>query len=220
MSHEIPQSIYPLALLAAREAGADGFAIYRVAPDGLREPRLSSGAFGPETVSFPLSGTEAGELAFSFRRPVISSEARSILDQMAAVIEEIWRLSSRSAAYTQRAVRIAELETALADSKIADRARGLLASANPQDAVDTILRHVRSVLRPSPFETVLNDLSEEVEREIAERELASRAKAVLQTRYGMSEDQAHVHLRLVSRQSRRRLPDVARELLRENRPSA
>jgi AmiR/NasT family two-component response regulator len=31
----------------------------------------------------------------------------------------------------------------------------------------------------------------------------------------MSEDQAHVHLRLVSRKSRKRLRDVARDLLEE-----
>jgi AmiR/NasT family two-component response regulator len=71
------------------------------------------------------------------------------------------------------------------------------------------------VLRPGQLGTVLAQLFQEIEREIEERELANRAKAVLQTRYGMSEDQAHVHLRLVSRKSRKRLRDVARDLLEE-----
>src|SRR6202041_14627 len=112
--------------------------------------------------------------------------------------------------YARKAARIGELEIELADSKIADRARGMLAGgAPPRDAVDTITRHVESVLRPGQFGTVLHQLTQEFEQEIAERELANRAKAILQSRYGMSEDQAHVHLRLVSRKSRKRLRDVA-----------
>jgi AmiR/NasT family two-component response regulator len=62
---------------------------------------------------------------------------------------------------------------------------------------------------------VLGQLLVEIEQEISERDLANRAKALLQSRYGMSEDQAHVHLRLVSRKSRKRLRDVARDLLEE-----
>jgi AmiR/NasT family two-component response regulator len=83
------------------------------------------------------------------------------------------------------------------------------------DAIDTIVRHAESVLRPSQLRTALGQFTKEIEQELAERELAARAKAVLQSRYGMSEDQAHVHLRLVSRQSRKRLRDVARDVLAE-----
>ena len=88
-------------------------------------------------------------------------------------------------------------------------------NAPPRDAVDTIVRHVESVLRPGQLATALGQLTQQVEQEIAERELANRAKAILQSRYGMSEDQAHVHLRLVSRKSRKRLRDVAQDVLRE-----
>jgi hypothetical protein len=131
-------------------------------------------------------------------------------------MDQVWRLSLLEAAYARDAARIGQLETELVDSKIADRARGLLANGDaPHDTVDTIVRHVESVLRPGRLGTVLEQLMEEIEQEIAERELASRAKALLQGRYGMSEDQAHVHLRLVSRKSRKRLRDVARDLLQE-----
>jgi AmiR/NasT family two-component response regulator len=75
---------------------------------------------------------------------------------------------------------------------------------------------VESVLRPGQLATVLGQLTLEIQQEIAERDLANRAKALLQSRYGMSEDQAHVHLRLVSRKSRKRLRDVARDLLQES----
>jgi AmiR/NasT family two-component response regulator len=40
-----------------------------------------------------------------------------------------------------------------------------------------------------------------------------RAKALLETRHGMSEEQAYFHLRVKSRSSRRRLSEVAQELL-------
>ncbi|HTC32714.1 MAG TPA: ANTAR domain-containing protein [Bryobacteraceae bacterium] len=221
----LPRSLHPLALLAAREAGAVGFAIHQCNPAGQREVKLGWGVPVPEggetrlTVSsFPLRAGDdvTGVLTFVFREASISRQAQSLLDQVAGAIEEIWRLSLVPAAYARSAARIGELETELADSKIADRARGLLASGSqPSDAIGTIVRHVESVLRPGQLGTVLAQLFQEIEREIEERELANRAKAVLQTRYGMSEDQAHVHLRLVSRKSRKRLRDVARDLLEE-----
>jgi hypothetical protein len=226
MSRELPRSLHPLALLAAREAGADGFAIHQTdSAGGAGEVKFDWGVPVPDpgetsltVASVPLHAGDQviGTLTFVFRGAAISPRAQSVLERIAAVIQEVWRLSLLSDAYARKAARIGELETALADSKIADRARGLLAdSASPRDAVDTIIRHVESVLRPGQLGTVLTQLTQEIEQEIAERELANRAKAVLQSRYGMSEDQAHVHLRLVSRKSRKRLRDVARDVLDE-----
>jgi hypothetical protein len=220
------RSLHPLALLAAKEVGAAGFAIYQVDPKTeARELKFSWGVAIPEsgvtgfTVdSFALRAGEdvTGILTFVFRGNGIAPAARETLERIAGAMEEVWRLSLLPATYARNAARIGELETELVDSKIADRARGLLANgAPPPDAIDTIGRHVESVLRPSQLATVLGQLTQEIEQEIAERELASRAKAVLQRRYGMSEDQAHVHLRLVSRKSRKRLRDVARDVLAE-----
>ena len=217
------RSLQPLAMIAAREAKADGCAMYQFDAAGTRHETFSWGAQPPEkgetgftVASFPLRADEAstGVLTFVFRGAVISPRAQSLLERIAGIIEEVWRLSQVPAMYARSAARIGELETALADSKIADRARGLLANhARDQDAIDTIVRHVESVLRPSQLRTTLDQFTKETEQELAERELAARAKAVLQSRYGMSEDQAHVHLRLVSRQSRKRLRDVARDVL-------
>lgn len=223
------RSLEPLTMIAAREAGADGCAIHQFDAAGQRQETFSWGAQPPEggatgftVASFPLRADEAssGVLTFVFRGAVIPPRAQSLLERIAAVIEEVWRLTEVPAMYARSAARIGELETALADSKIADRARGLLAhpvdpNAINNDAIDTIVRHVESVLRPSQLRTALGQFTKEIEQEIAERELAARAKAVLQSRYGMSEDQAHVHLRLVSRQSRKRLRDVARDVLAE-----
>ncbi len=224
MSPEPPRSLHALALLAARETEAEGFAICQVDPAGKPcEVKCEWGVAIPNAAepgltltSFPLRAGDdvTGVLTFVFRGTAVSPGAQSLLERIAKAIEEVWRLSLLPAYYARSAAHIARLETELADSKIADRAGGLLANkVSPQDSIDTILRHVESVLRPSPLRTALGQLSEEIEREIAERELANRAKAVLQSRYGMSEDQAHLHLRLVSRKSRKRLRDVAREVL-------
>jgi hypothetical protein len=229
----LPRSLQPLAQIALKEAGADGYAIYQVDPKtDVRELKFAGGAPVPESgaavpqsgdagftvTSFPLhAGDEVtGVLAFVFRPAAVSPRAQSVLERIASAIEEVWRLSLIPQAYARNAARIGELEAELADSKIADRACGLLAAGpQPPAAIDTIARHVESVLRPGQLAAVLGQLLVEIEQEISERDLANRAKALLQSRYGMSEDQAHVHLRLVSRKSRKRLRDVARDLLEE-----
>jgi hypothetical protein len=226
MSEDLPRSLHPLAMLAAREAGAVGFAIHSFdPPDGRRRVHLEWGVAASEpvekgftTAAFPLrSGDDVtGVLTFVFRGACISPRAQAVSERIAAVIEEVWRLSRRPSVYARDAARAGELESALADSKIADRAHGLLANGAPSgDAVDTIARHVESVLRHSEFTALLRQFTQDIERETAERELATRAKAVLQNRYGMSEDQAHSHLRLVSRKSRKPLREVARDVLEE-----
>jgi AmiR/NasT family two-component response regulator len=55
--------------------------------------------------------------------------------------------------------------------------------------------HGEAVLRPSHFGTILERTRRELEEEIAERELTAQAKAVVQGAYGMSGEQAHLHLR-------------------------
>jgi ANTAR domain len=223
----LPRSLQPLAQIAVREAGADGYAIHQIdLATGRRVVEFAWGAAVPESpqkgltlTSFPLrAGDDAtGVLTFVFRGAAISSRARSVTERIAGAIEEVWRLSVVPQTYARNAARIGELEAELADSKIADRACGLIADgAPPPDAVDTMVRHVESVLRPGQLARVLGQLTEEIEQEIAERDLTNRAKALLQSRYGMSEDQAHVHLRVVSRKSRKRLRDVARDLLEES----
>jgi hypothetical protein len=226
LDRPLPRSLQPLAQLALADTGAVGYAIYQVDPiTELRQLKFASGVPIPEpgdagfTVdSFPLRVGESvsGILTFVFRRSAVTAATRAGLERVAGAIEGVWRLALVPGIYGRNAIRVGELESELADSKIADRACGLLAKgAPPRDAIDTIVKHVESVLRPGQLGTVLAQLTQEIEQEIAERELTNRAKAVLQSRFGMSEDQAHVHLRLVSRKSRKRLRDVARDFLEE-----
>ncbi len=102
----------------------------------------------------------------------------------------------------------------MADAKIADRASGLLQEGAPsREPSEAIARHVESVLRTSDLENALFQLERDVAEQLAERRLTARAKAVLQSRYGISEEQAHVHPRIVSRTNRMRLRDVAQAMI-------
>ena len=135
-------------------------------------PAPEAGETGLTVLSFPLHAEDevTGVLTFVFRGVAIPPRAQALLERIAPVIEEVWRLSLLPAVYARNAARIGELEIELADSKIADRARGMLAgSAAPRDGVDTIIRHVESVLRPGQFGTVLQQLTQDLEQEIAER---------------------------------------------------
>ena len=221
----LPQSLQPLIEIAVHDACAEGCAIYRLNfRTGRRELGFAWGAAVPDsdpagfTMEFPLRVDEGvdGILTFVFRTNAVTDDVRTLLERVARSIEAVWRLTLLPDTYARKAARVGELEAELADAKIADRARGMLTNnERPSGAADTIVRHVESVLRPGQMEVVMGQLTAEIEKQIAERALASRAKTILQTRYGMSEDQAHVHLRLVSRKSRKRLSDVARDFLNE-----
>jgi hypothetical protein len=222
-----PRSIESLANLALRELPADGFAIYQLDP-GSAEPVLkacgglqatkSGEAEGFGVASFPLTIDDdvAGLLSFVFRNGTISAPARLLVEKIAGAIESLWRFSLIPARYARIALRIGELEVELADAKIADRAAGMLQNAGSSgNPIDAIAHHVESVLRPSGFDNALVETEGRFAQQLAERQLTSRAKAVLQSRYGISEEQAHVHLRIVSRASRKKLRDVAQALIED-----
>lgn len=140
-----------------------------------------------------------------------SAAARKRFDN---VMEAIRRREASAANYAQLASRIGEMEAALIDAKIAARANGLLADGvRDGDAIGTLENHVERVLRLSDFGTMLEHRLRELEEEIAERKLTAEAKAILQDRRGMSEEHAHLHLRAISRKSRKPLREVARDVI-------
>ena len=219
-----PHSLTLLAALGAREAGADGYAIHQIDRDlGTLALISAQGApvldgVGEDTavVSFPLRSRNGamGTLQFVFRDKAASRERRAALGRIAALAESVWRLWHTRLDHLQLAARVVEGEAELVDSKISDRVRGMLdRNREGGGAVDVIERHVEAVLRPSAFTTVLAQASREVEGEIEERRLMAEAKAFLQGAYGMSEEEAHKHLRSISRKSRRPLTEVSREFL-------
>ncbi len=71
-------------------------------------------------------------------------------------------------------------------------------------ATEMVARFADTVLRQRETEIMLERLAAARETEVQERNLAA---------YGMSEEQAHQHLRAASRRSRRPLREVALELI-------
>lgn len=179
------RSLDLLTRLVLRETGADGYSI-----------------------------SAAGAVEFNLDGGTVSEETQALLKRFARLIELVSRREQAIKAYARQAARIGEMETELTDAKIAARASGLLVEgARDGDLIGAIENHVEGVLRPSEFGTILEKMSRELEEEIAERKLTAQAKAFLQSSYNMSEEQAHLHLRTISRKSRRPLRDVARELI-------
>jgi ANTAR domain len=214
-------SLSALAQVAMREAGADGYAFFQKtteAPRFLRQDAsgsvITDDAFAnPLVVTYPLGAD--GVLAFAFHDHARVRESRPRLDRIAGTIEAVWRATHTVEHYSQIAHHVAELETSLMDAKIADRTLGFLVS-RAQDPIEAIARHVEGVLRETSTRRTLQQISRELEEEVEERRLVGRAKAILQKSQGMSEEEAHAHLRVVSRKSRRRLKDVAGEVIEQH----
>jgi hypothetical protein len=221
------QSLHLLGLLGVRESGADGYTLYALDPgSGLSVEKCSSGWVVPGTVrdgirvaSFPLraNGEEAARLVFGFLASEVPPHSQLVLSRIIAAAETIWEFGQRAEGYAAVAARVAALEIELAGSKIAERARGLLDTASETDAVDTLARHIEIVLRPRPLSGLMEQLLKSLEEELAARELTAQAKAVLQDTQGMSEEEAHRHLRVASRRSRRTVTEIARELIEARR---
>lgn len=230
-SKPFQNSLSALAQFAMRAAGADGYAFFRRTLDNLPLVRqeasgsvipqdalerdfnaenLTPESASPRVVTYPLGTDEI--LAFAFRDQARAREVRPQLDRIVTTIEAVWEAARTVGRYSQLASRVSDLEAGLMDSKIANRTRGFLASRTP-DPIEVIVRHVEGVLRENSTRRILEQIARELEEELEERWLAGRAKAILQTKHGMSEEEAHTHLRMTSRKSRRRLKDVAQELV-------
>lgn len=67
---------------------------------------------------------------------------------------------------------------------------------------------------------MFDQLLPELEQRVEERKLLTKAKAVLQGGRGWSEEQAYVYLLDRSRSSRRRLREIARELISQSSETA
>jgi ANTAR domain len=224
------ESIRSLALFAVQASGADGYAFFDVDADGALVLSHVSGPSIPTwgdlkpgrhvfyrdqlsvaAYSLQVEGELAGHLAFAFRGTAIDPRKLAILDRMAALIEAVEATHHTTA---QLASRIGSLDAELAAIKIAERTQGLLANGAPDtDAIETVARHVETVLQGRQAGGALEELLRDLEDRVDERKLLVRAKAVLQRLHGMTEEQAYMQLRVKSRTSRKRLRVVAQELI-------
>jgi AmiR/NasT family two-component response regulator len=227
----LQQSVTSLALFAMYAAGADGYNLFAIdEANGALVSRDSNGLAAPQWLDpsnqsgvksrdglavalFPLcvDAQFAGSLAFVFRGNDISEDKLSILNRFATTIEAVQALPHTTASL---AARIGTLDAELAGIKIAERTRGILTGGMPEpEAIETLVSHVERVLEGRQFGSALQQLLPDLEDQLATRRAVIRAKALLESRHGMSEEQAYFHLRVKSRSTRRRLLEVAQELL-------
>ncbi len=222
MNDPMLECLTALGQLAMKEAAAAGYELCRLDRESGVLIRLQTcGArVGELEVSAAVSftargaGTETHVLTFVFLSERIAENVLTVLDQMVKVVETVLGLSGLPAEYTQLASHAAALETQLMCAKIRDRARGLIQSPMQGGfGTETLARFSATLLHSTETATMLERLVREREQELQERSLASQAKAVLESVYGMSEEQAHHHLRVTSRRSRRPLTEVALEYI-------
>lgn len=219
-------SVCALALLAMRQTGAVGFAFFRKSVESaalvrhascgvaIEESALNEGA-NPAVSRYPLQrgGRPDGVVAFAFEDRAQLEKARPALARMAAAIAAVWAAAPETGRYADLVDRVVELEAQLNDSKITERARGFLENRGGSDVIEAITQHVHRVLSPAPTRRVLEQIQRELEEEVETRVLAARAKEILQSSNAMSEEQAYTYLQTISRRSRRRLRDVAEEVI-------
>ena len=185
---------------------------------GGRPVRVLSHANGSTLVilSYCLRGQTglAGVLDFGFRDPhKLTPDHLEILDAISSAIEAIFRFSQNTGFLLRHTARIKQLQAELADLKISERARGLALQQTRLDRAKILSSHVGSVLSNFQLEGDLEAQVQELERRRAERQVVAHAKSLLERREGFTEEEAYAVLRAASRRSRKRLIDVAGDLL-------
>jgi len=223
-------SISSLVELAFEETLAVGCAAYQFsACTGQREQFFARGAAIPvETLKEPHPFTRVydiqnGAVAFSFKDREQADLAQAKLDVAVEIIASVWEASERISHSIDLVDRLVELEASLLDSKIADRARGILREQRqgpPADAIAAMKQHVEGVLRASSTRGVLEGVLSDLEDQLEERRLVTEAKQILQSTHGMPEGQAHSLLRVTSRKTRKKLKQVAQEVIDSKRKNA
>jgi AmiR/NasT family two-component response regulator len=199
-------SLEALAQLAVRATGARSCVI--IDDDSPARPESKA----PAIVEYPLRTGSAvvASVVFAFCSDTEALKARPRLARIAAAMQAIWSAADR---YSHLVRRVSDLEAQLIDSKITDRAHGLLTGETNLDPTEAIARHVDSVLRPTPTTSFLEQVLSEREDEIEERRLVAQAKEILCAADRLSEEQAHHQLRLMSRKSRKPLKAVAQQVI-------
>lgn len=195
--------------LTVRDRGGSPVAM----PKSLISARKTVVRDGMADVSYPIRGEEAihAVLAFAFDASAIGEENLAMLDRLCSIIESVYRLPF----LTHRTVaKVCGLELELVNLKISERTRGLLANGGPaSESVQLVVRHVETVLKRRRLVNLLEENLVDLQDQVAERKLFAKAKHLLQSRDGVSEEQAYLQLIHQSRNTRKRLGDLAKEVM-------
>jgi len=159
-----------------------------------------------------------GLLTFGWRRQsALSEEQIHAAEEIASAIGEVTIRARQASFAIHQASRINRLQAELANGKIAERMRGILEDKSSRTGVGGIVRqHVSRVLEATNVSATLQEHADKLESELRDRHVIGKAKEILQDVLDLSEEEAYLQLRNASRKSRRRLPDVAGDVLRRN----
>jgi hypothetical protein len=226
------RSMSALAELGMKATSALGYTLFQRTPEtrltsvagyGQRIEAAELAAGNDQTLlALPLrgSGYSDGIAAYRFASMEARSRANRPLLLLGEAMQALWAVRGQESAFVSLARRLSALESQLIDSRIADRAHGVLTDDVAPPALERIAEHVRSVLESASTTRSIEQLLKELEDEIDERRVAAEAKAILQKTHALSEEQAYTHLRLLSRKSRRRVRDVARDIVEQHSAKA
>lgn len=167
------------------------------------------------TMPLYADGLISAVLILVFADETEKQAASPVLKRIVPLFESLARFVNEQGRQVRLASKITELEASIAAEKILDRAKGLLRE-HPhlnEHTIELVDRHVAKVLASNQFGQVLQDRLRELEGLVAERNITSRAKTVLQQQLGFTEEKAYLHLRTLSRQRRKRISEIARDIV-------
>lgn len=167
-------------------------------------------------VAAPLRGTDrlVGILTvgwFSSKEDVQVERLEPFANALTAML-----LGSRHAeqtAYLNNQIAQAALE--LADWKIAERLKGILADHAVHQAPVILRDHVERVIERGLSIRPLQEQLAEITAQLEERKVVAEAKALLQRSQRLTEEQAYKLLRSKSRRARKRLVEIAGALIKQ-----
>jgi len=235
------ESLRTLLGVVQAEAGATGYACYEyVEPSGTLRPRLVHGLAprqphlhpvtiagrplhiantvegAPAILSFPLleAGKLTGVLDFGFANPpLLTGDQHALIGRTVEVAGRLLKASTEKLELVRTVARIVELECALADQKITERARGLSAQPHVAGRSALLHDHITRVLDAPQLAHRLSAYAEETQNRVQARRLVTQAKHLLQRTSGLSEEEAYLVLREQSRRTRTPLPVIAQDLI-------
>ena len=151
------------------------------------------------------------------RPSVCASASTQALELIAESASLLLNRSGEVASAVDLIAKITRLESDLADSKITERAHGLLTEGEwSGQSVSALSEHIHRVLDAQNATRNLRQELSTLEARTEERRLLAEAKLRVQETLHVSEEEAYHYLRNASRRSRRPLREIAREVLADN----
>jgi AmiR/NasT family two-component response regulator len=138
--------------------------------------------------------------------PQLISRIKNSCDSLASLLA----LARKIRSYDNLVSEISALHLELADQKISDRARGLLESRQSPEA---IAAHVNRVSESITFINELHAAIDNSRSQLRARQLLHSAKEKLRKDQGISEEEAYLTLRHMSRKTRTPLGAIAKRVL-------